>query len=153
MDWWVNESVDGLRINRWTEWCMNEFIQWNNERGTKLKEKSEKMLVATGNWTQGHWLKPPLLSPLSYDNHIIISTSQSSIYCMSGAECFSHTLALVRALVAEVSGPGFNSQWLQACFHFLLSALFLAFVFNVRQDQQRMEQWMRDGWIDNHGCL
>ena len=44
-----------------------------------MNKESEKMLVVTGNRTQGHWHLPPVLSPLSYDNQPSISTSQSSI--------------------------------------------------------------------------
>ena len=34
-------------------------------------------LVVTGNWIQGHWLQPPVLSPLSYDNLTTIT-----IFCI-----------------------------------------------------------------------
>ena len=37
------------------------------------------------------WLQPPVLSLLSYNNQVTISTSQSSIHCRSGTEYFSHT--------------------------------------------------------------
>ena len=48
------------------------MLCWSHEKFYDMKEESEKMLVS--HWESGHWLQPPLLSPLSYYNQTTIST-------------------------------------------------------------------------------